>query len=184
MTKLAFRATYADWKLIKTRGVIQVVMEVPLADADAAYNVLGGMPDASRESWFAIAPLKLGKEAMPNSEHQSERNAAQPQPESPSAGAKRERMDWRELQPAAQAGIRCEEAIFGAFLREKYPENWSETVGFLSDGEVTTESDRRAQCVRLICGVSSRSALGTNHIARMIWHQLDTEYQAWKLVSA
>ena len=54
---LAFRGTYSDWRLVKTRGVVQVILEIPLADADMAYQILGGMPDASRERWFGIAPL-------------------------------------------------------------------------------------------------------------------------------
>lgn len=53
----AIRATYADWRLIKTRSVVQVVFEVPLHDADAAYEVLGGMPKPSTEQWFAIAAI-------------------------------------------------------------------------------------------------------------------------------
>lgn len=53
----AFRATYSDWKLVKTRAVVQVVMEVPLSDADAAYEVLGGMPVHGNERWFGIAAL-------------------------------------------------------------------------------------------------------------------------------
>jgi len=144
---MAFRATYADWKLIKTRGVIQVVMEVPLADSDAAYDVLGGMPNPANETWFGIAPIKLG-------------------PDKPEA-----KRDWRDLQPQQQAGIRCNEPTFVAFLKESRPDDWR-------------ESTSAAKCVRLICNVHSRVELGTNHAARVIWHQLDTEYQAWKLLEA
>src|SRR6266581_3120392 len=111
MQPSAFKACYSDWKLIKTRGVVQVVMEVPLAEADAAYKVLGGMPDVSREQWFGVAALKLAqteKEAMPNPER-SKPIDARPQPNSAPAGAKR---DWKELQPQQQAGIRCAEPPF------------------------------------------------------------------------
>jgi hypothetical protein len=144
----AFRACYADWKLIKTRSVIQVVMEIPLQDADAAYEVLGGMPAPSQERWFGIAALKGGS----------------PPPSS--------RRDWRDLSPQQQAGMRCEEAVFMSFLKENHPDNWREA---LADS---------AECVRLICGVKSRSELATNHKARVIWKQLDDEYQAWLRVSA
>ena len=40
MTAAAFRASYSDWKLIKTRSVVQIVFEVPLEAADEAYQVL------------------------------------------------------------------------------------------------------------------------------------------------
>jgi len=155
----AFRATYSDWKLIKTRGVVQVVMEIPLADADAAYDVLGGMPVHGKERWFGIAALKSTAEearAKPRQE------APSPQPD----GAKR---DWRDLPPSQQAGIRCEEPVFAAFLKETRKDDWHETQD-------------ATDCVRLICGVESRSELGTNQRARIIWHQLDSAFQAWKVV--
>ena len=53
----AFSASYSDWRVIKGRKVIQVVLEVPLEAADHAYNVLGGMPKFGSEQWFAVARL-------------------------------------------------------------------------------------------------------------------------------
>lgn len=146
MSASAFRATYSDWKLVKTRGVVQVVMEVPLADADKAYEVLGGMPDPSSEQWFGIAALR---DQLPKQIEKGKR-------------------DWRHLLPQEQAGIRCEEIAFGVFLDEEYPEEWHESM------------HDTAECVRLLCGVKSRSELTTNSAARTIWHQLDDKYQAWK----
>jgi len=137
----AFRAVYADWKLVKTRQTIQVIFEVALQDADNAYEVLGGMPQPAGERWFGIAAINL----------------ATPKPD---------KRDWRDLQPAQQAGIRCNEATFAAFLKETRPDDWH-------------ESQEAAACVRLICGVHSRVELGTKHAARVIWHQLDESYQAW-----
>jgi hypothetical protein len=148
----AFKATYSDWKLVKTRQVVQIVFEVPLAEADSAYELLGGMPAPASERWFGIAALATGQ-AKPR-----------PVPDKPPAGAKR---DWRDIPPAQQAGIRCDEPAFVAFLKEERADDWHEATD-------------AAECVRLICGVSSRSELATNHGARVIWHQLDTQYGAWK----
>ncbi len=107
------------------------------------------------------------KEVMPVTSRQlSEPAVARPELENPPARAKRE---WRDLLPAQQAGMRCEEAAFVHFLREVRPEDWHETQD-------------TADCVRLICGVESRSELNTNQRARVIWHQLDEQYQAWKQV--
>jgi hypothetical protein len=156
----AFKAAYADWKLIKTRGVIQVVMEVPLAEADAAYDVLGGMPNAANEVWFGIAALNLPQVEKENSKLPAPATARQ---DPKSAGPKR---DWRDLQPAAQAGIRCAEPNFRAFLREE------KRYGHCDEEDA-------AKAVRDACGVHSRVELGTNHKARVLWHQLDSEYQAW-----
>ena len=56
--KATFSATYSDWKVVKTRCVVQIVFEVPLEAAGHAYNVLNGMPRFGKEEWFAIARLK------------------------------------------------------------------------------------------------------------------------------
>jgi hypothetical protein len=53
-----FTATYADWKVIKTRQMVQVVFEIPIGAERHAYNILGGMPNHGKEAWFAIARLK------------------------------------------------------------------------------------------------------------------------------
>lgn len=143
----AFRGTYSDWKLVKTRGVVQVIFEVPLADADAAYSILGGMPNAANETWFGIAALNA--------------KAVSETPPKP-------KMEWREVQPAAQAGIRCAEPVFWAFLREECQER------------VETKEEA-ATAVRKLCGVNTRSAFNTNHAARVCWHQLDNKFGAWKM---
>lgn len=77
------------------------------------------------------------------------------------------KRNWRDMQPAAQAGIRCSEAIFRAFLNET------------RDYQINSPEDA-AEAVREICGVHSRVELGTKHAARMIWKQLDDEFDAWK----
>lgn len=93
----AFRASYSDLKLIKTRQCVQVIFELPLADFDAAYTILGGMPNAASEAWFGIAPLKS-----------AEREETRDKP----------KHDWNDLPPATQAALRCNQPVFQAFLRE------------------------------------------------------------------
>ena len=75
--------------------------------------------------------------------------------------------EWQALSPTTQAGIRCEELSFVKFLSENYPTDWHESMHFPEE------------CVRLICGVTSRKELETNHAAKVLWHQLDLHYQAW-----
>lgn len=81
-----------------------------------------------------------------------------------------ERDKWLELGPARQAGIRCKQPTFRAFLEEElhYP-------------NVNSSEERAAETVRSICGVCSRSELDkpNNSAARILWHDLDNAYQAW-----
>ena len=53
----AFQGNYSDWKLIRTRGVVQVVIEVPIEHSGLAYDVLGGMPQPGDEIQVAVARI-------------------------------------------------------------------------------------------------------------------------------
>jgi hypothetical protein len=78
----------------------------------------------------------------------------------------RGRLDWREVQPAAQAGIRCAEPRFRDYLAVEH-------------GIDTKTAQEAAEAVRTLCGVNSRAQLGVNHKARMLWHQIDAAYLQW-----
>ena len=92
----AFKACYADWKLIKTRGVIQIILEVPLHEADTAYQVVGGMPNAAAERWFAVARLQEPRKVTTFKSR-----------------------SWHEMSPAQQAGMLCQDDVFAKFLAER-----------------------------------------------------------------
>lgn len=80
-----------------------------------------------------------------------------------------ERDKWRDLGPMRQAGMRCKEPIFWAFI--------SEELRVPVAGE-----DDAAKAVRFICSIPSRADLDKpgNTEARTRWFELDTAYQAWK----
>jgi hypothetical protein len=158
----AFRATFADLKVIKTRQCVQIILEVPTEQFDAAYEVLGGLPNPAAERWFAVAAL--AQDSKPASERPQAVVLDKPQ-----LGGKR---DWRDMPPSQQAALRCNNAAFNAFLKEKWHDDWNEAGA------------DPAECVRLICSVPSRSALDTEHRARVVWKQLDTQYEAWMRVGA
>jgi hypothetical protein len=112
---------------------------------------------------YVVALVELSDDETPKEVTKPAPRPRQDVPQVNPDGAKR---DWNELQPAQQAGIRCNEATFAAFLKENRPDDWH-------------EASSPAECVRLICGVHSRVELGTNQKARVIWTQLDKQYQAW-----
>jgi hypothetical protein len=139
------------------------------------HDVPKGLADAPLGSRYIVALVQVGDDEQPvhqpaKESKSSELTPATPQP-TPHPPAAAKRMDWRELQPAAQAGIRCADPVFRKFLDEKYR--------FHSEN-----SEDAAQGVRTICGVASRSELGTKHAARILWHQLDEHFQTWKHVDA
>jgi hypothetical protein len=80
-----------------------------------------------------------------------------------------DRDKWRALGAAKQAGIRCKDPIFWAYLREG-----------LGDA-VNSEGDA-ATLVRAICRVPTRSDLGKPGFSdqRILWFDLDNKFQAWK----
>jgi hypothetical protein len=112
---------------------------------------------------FAVVLVQIGDDELPV---QKEAAPAKPQPNSPRAAGAKPAKHWRDIPPSQQAGIRCEEPIFAAFLREKYSDEWH-------------EAPNAADCVRLICGVDSRSKLNDGP-SRVIWKQLDDQFAGWK----
>jgi hypothetical protein len=162
---VAIRAVFADWKLVKTRSTVQLVFEIPIEESDAAYDVLGGMPQPSQERWFGIAAIKEAVPALPPPE--APEPVTQPRPA-------RDRREWRGMPPSTQAAIRGDEPAFIEFLKAERPDDWHEAA-----------SDP-AECVRLICGVGSRRDLDRTHsiAERAKWFQLDDAYQAWLRIGA
>lgn len=162
-TPLAFQACFSDMKLVKTRGVVQIIFEVPQAAFDAAYEVLGGLPNPAAERWFGIAAIR--------DQQQEEKPESRQDHDAPLDDPDGDRRNWRDVQPSAQAAMRCDQAPFWAFLREE-------------KGQRVSSKDDAATAVRKICGVNSRAHFNTNHPARVLWHQLDQEFQAWQRVGA
>lgn len=151
----AFRATYSNFVNVKTRGVVQIVFEVPLHDSNAALEILGGMPNPAQERWFGIAPLR------------SEQPQPRPVHPKPPAGAQREKKKWEEMPKSQQAAICIGEPAFSAYLKEHHPDEWHEAGD--ADG-----------CLKTILRIVSKTELVTNHKAAALWHQIDTHYHAWK----
>lgn len=167
-TQAAFLGSYADWKLIKTRGVIQIVVEVPLHDHDRAYQALGGMPDPQAEVWLGITRVKVpeGDAPVPStlaatlSPSASERGRGLPSPDKP---IKPVSADKKLSQ---RAGIICNEPAFWKFATEKdYPLN---------------NADEAAEFVREWCQVESRKDIRLNTPAGELFMDLEGQYRLWR----
>lgn len=84
------------------------------------------------------------------------------------------RDKWRDLGPTKQAGIRCSDPVFWAFLSEE------KKFADVNDHE------RAAGIVRAHCHVISRRDLDKpgHQRARILWFDLDQEFQAWKALQS
>jgi hypothetical protein len=152
----AIKATFSDFKLIKTRKVAQLVMEVPIEQADAAVKALGGLPTFAEEQWVGIAPLK--PEVVQASHRSREDTHQKP---------RKEALQWDDLPAVKQAAIRCQDEAFQRWI----------CAGV--DGPMRADTESVSAAVRRHCRVSSRSEITPdNPEALKIWNQIDAEYRA------
>lgn len=85
-----------------------------------------------------------------------------------------DRSKWRALGETKQAGIRCKDPVFWAYLAEKYHVP-------MRAGDPGNEA-LAARFVRDHCNVLTRSDLDKPGFsdARLIWFDLDNKFQGWK----
>lgn len=99
MTKpAAIQGSYADLKTIKSRSVVQVIIELPIERGEEVVRMFG-FPQPGKEVPVALARLQ----PAPTIEH-------------PPA---KDRRAWEELPPSQQAAIRCDDQTFVMFLEQR-----------------------------------------------------------------
>jgi hypothetical protein len=153
MKHAAFKASYADWKLVKTRACVQIIFEVPVEKANEAYEVLGGMPFCATEKWFAIA--RLNESAVV-----ADAPAANLSPShAPAAGAIN-RLTKR-------AGILASSPLFLKWLREE------------RHMLIGTEDDA-ANYIRTTCGVKTRKDILPGTEAAIRLDLLESAFICWR----
>lgn len=163
MSEAALMASYADWKLIKTRGVIQLIFELPVENADLAYRVVGGMPNASRENWFAIAKLDPTVASTPS------REAAASPSSSPAS------RQFNDMPLSQQAGMLCNDPAFQKYLAEFHSRDWNDFSHLPDPVQAATF------CVRRLCGgIASRRELLPDTPEAEKWAEIVGWYRAWQ----
>ena len=63
--KRVVKGTYADFRVVKTRKVLQMVIELPIEQADD-FTKKFGMPNPSIEKWVAVAYLNDEEKNVPD----------------------------------------------------------------------------------------------------------------------
>jgi hypothetical protein len=90
--KRVIQGTYADFKVVKTRKVLQMIIEIPIERSDD-FTKKFGLPDPSKEKWVAVAYLN---------------DATPPQQDSDAS------------KVVQISGILCRTPKFGEFLNQKF----------------------------------------------------------------
>ena len=96
MTQAAFKATYSDLRFVKSRKVAQIVLELPLEQADSFIKAFG-TPNPASETWCAIARLAIAQDqSVPQKTHKTK--------------------SWDDLRLSQQAAIRCSDETYRHWL--------------------------------------------------------------------
>jgi hypothetical protein len=102
------KCTYSDLKTVKTRGVCQIILEMPIEGMADAFGLLGA-PVPGNEVWVAVARLMTDAELVRGIE------ALAPPPRKPASLAQ-------------IAGILCNERAFQQFIKVKNADEAAEYV--------------------------------------------------------
>ncbi len=84
------KGTYSDFKIVKTRNIAQIIVEIPLEQAEE-FVTMFGMPTPNMDKWVAVA--RLNDEVIEKNDE--------------------------ALRAIQTAGILCKEEKFGIFLKEQ-----------------------------------------------------------------
>lgn len=147
----AIAGQLVDAKNVATHKSFRLVIDIPAERAMAAIEVFGWPTQANP------VPVAIARMVEPT------QHAAAPAPSVPDRSVQNGngRRSWRDMSPAQQAALACKDPLFWKFAG------------------VNSETGA-ANWVREQCMVKSRSELTTNHKARILWHDIDTRFFAWK----
>jgi hypothetical protein len=153
-TPMATKGTFADFRIIKTRKCAQLVIEVPIEEADAALSALGGLPRSDCERWVAVARLNHEGTTKPLD--------------------LKERRAFCDLPFVQQAGIMSNDLKFQFWMSDNYPEFAK------NGGDMDGLMGRAAQAIRDYCRVSSRAQILPGTEAAERWLSLLREFEGYR----
>lgn len=149
----AISGDYADLKLVKTRSVMQVVVEIPIEEGERFVSMFG-VPQPGKPIKVAVA--RIGNE----------------KPDAPLKPADKSKSY------AQRAGILCGQPGFWVFLRDKYMPDAGMDDGILPHAML--DADFAATALRVICDVESRRDLIPGTPAGDKFHEIELEYRIWE----
>lgn len=208
MSDAVTTATYSDMKLVKTRGVMQMILEFPI---EQAADIVGmfGIPVPGKETWVAIArldpkrmnaaperiePPKAAQEPEPKPEPEPEKkpepepaSSTTPEPEAKAAPAVMFDADGIPL-PTDDLPMSGEivtkkkpkRATVCAILCAEAPfREWLHLEFCPTRASISTK-ERAAEYVRSLFEIESRRELDTNDEAGAGWDLLVNDFREWQ----
>ena len=162
MTKAAILATFADWRTVKGRKVLQLIFEVPLEDQAKVLTHLGA-PMPMSEMWCGIA--RVTQEGKAEGDATGGTNV---KPDTPPA---RFKQRWSDLRPSARAA-----------LLTKDPEFQGYTKRFGYDGTEAGAND----FLKAKTNIDSKAELDEpqNEPNRNMFAHMESSYRAWQQARA
>ncbi|MDJ0512777.1 MAG: hypothetical protein QNJ62_04970 [Methyloceanibacter sp.] len=154
MTDSVIQASYHEFKMVKTRSALQLILEVPIERAEHVFQVLG-FPQPGQEQPVAIALLKAGTKP-------------QNEPDKPP------RRSWYDMPPSQRCAMLGEERAFPRYLAEVHGAVAPEHEGF--------SPQAIARWFRAYCRIQSRSeldALDSDDPSLKAFLRLETQYRQW-----
>lgn len=176
MTANIVAAEFVDYRLVKSRSVLQIIFELPISNADDAIRLLGGTPQPGATRWVGIAPLEgsfVAAERIDPAPSVSEQLTIAGYPAAPPPPKPKAQKRWNQLTPTEQAAIRCTEPLFWSFLDHTLHQNCPSLYGSVDSVE------HAAEAVRTYCEVESRKQLTTSSEAAHRWTMLEHKFYRW-----
>lgn len=192
MSQIAVKASYSDFKILKTRSVFQIVLEAPIEDAESFVTAFG-LPLPGRERPVALALLNS---TMPPVAEDSGTAAADTSVRAGAGGAHPGSSNGRtsdfeldnggstpspgtKTPPRREAPQRCPTAAPDRLVQyiaiacgDPAFQGWC--ASYFNAGIVDREG--AAECVRQFCGIKSRAEISTNPAARQKARDLMADY--------
>jgi len=160
-------ASYSDFKLIKTRSSAQIILEIPIEEAERALKIFG-VPMPGAEIRVAVARIvEPAQNTVPESGSPSEATAVDmPQANRDRAvdpmRSERSKQAYAQSSPAMKAVVRaailCEDPLF---------QTWMDA----------DDSDQAAVEVRKYCHVDSRADISKDERALRLFLELEDRFQ-------
>jgi hypothetical protein len=149
--------TYSDFKLVKTRGVVQVIVEFPIEEANQVLESLGGLPMPGKEEHVSLG---LRSRLM---------DIAEGRATGPDRHANLSLVGKQRYAAADE----MEKARTRSALLAKDPQ-FIAWVNKTSDWVCGPD-----EFIRVKCGVQSRSEIANNEFAYKQFLRLEGEFAAW-----